>query len=128
MWLATDRKITFALSTALAVLLLVVSIAIVSTRRLVRATQWASSTALARGELRAFDDMVDEARADVRGFLLTGDDRYVRQYQAAMDSARLSLASLRDMAADDTAQQRALADLARLLVSALRILHHTHLP
>lgn len=114
MYRATDRKITIALSAALAVLLLVVVIAIVSTHRLVRATQWASNTALVRGELRAFDDMIDEARADVRGFMLTGDSAYLRQYATAIDSARGSLAALRRMTADDTAQTRAVAELGPL--------------
>lgn len=115
MYRATDRKITFALSAALAVLLLVAAIAIVSTRRLVRATQWASNTALVRGELRVFDDQVDEARADVRGFLLTGDSAYLRRCDTSMDSARISLAHLREMTADDEVQQRALVQLGALL-------------
>ena len=115
MSLATDRKITFALSTALAVLLLVVAIALVSTRRLVRATEWASGTALTRGEIRTFDDMLDEARADVRGYLLTGDSRYVKQYATTMDSARLSLATLHELLAGDSAQQRTVRDLGALL-------------
>lgn len=123
MSLATDRKITFALSTSLAVLLLVVAIAIVSTRRLMRATQWASNTALVHGELRAFDDMVDEARADVRGYLLTGDSVYLREYAVAIDSARYSLDNLRGLTTSDSAQQRMVRDLATLFdarVGALR--------
>lgn len=60
-----------------------------------------------------------DAEANQRGFLLTGRPEYIDPYQAAMSSVHDDIAELKQLTANDPAQQANLVSLERLVADEL---------
>ncbi|MCX6626367.1 MAG: CHASE3 domain-containing protein [Candidatus Solibacter sp.] len=65
--------------------------------------------------------MVD-AETGQRGYLLTGDDRYLQPYQAALANQSLARQNLRQLTADNSVQQVRVKQLDRLVEARLAVL------
>jgi len=58
---------------------------------------------------------MEDAETGVRGYLLTGDSRYLRRFQSALSNQRLARRNLRQLATGSSEQQARIAKLDRLL-------------
>jgi len=112
---AIRNKITLAIGSASAFVVVAAAIGFVSTRRLVRVADWVARAHDVRGELRALSRNISAASANSRGFLLTGDSAYYRRNRADVDSADAVLRHLRALAADEPGKQDRLTAMQGLL-------------
>lgn len=74
----------------------------------VESFEWVSHTLEVQRELTTFEAMMSEAESGQRGFLLTQDPGYLRQYTDATRDVRARLVYLRRLLADNSAQLRRL--------------------
>jgi signal transduction histidine kinase len=72
-----------------------------------------------------FRNLIDDAETGQRGYLLTGDDRYLAPYSAALSSIDGSRAKLRDLMAGHPEQQARLAALDEATAAKLAELRQT---
>jgi PAS domain S-box-containing protein len=66
-----------------------------------------------------------DAETGERGFLITGDERYLEPYQAGRAATQQRLASLATLAADDPSQEQRVAELGPLAANKLSQLERT---
>src|SRR5205085_460305 len=121
MGLSLERRIQIGFGIAVAIIVAVGAAALRSTEATVSSARWVAQTLQVRAELEAgFADLI-EAETGVRGYVITGDTTYLAPYHSARTTLHSRLAGLRDLTADNPAQQRrldalALAGLASVLV------------
>ncbi len=113
----------FAIS--LAILTIVGGIAYRNTVLLVEAT---SRRAHARSSVLAYEQAVSYVRDAVnaeRGYLITGDERFNREFLAAVAAAQKGLQKVRDMSAGDTGQLARLEEVEPLTRKVVEILRES---
>lgn len=79
------------------------------------AARWLTHTAQVRAAVQGVETDVSQAEAVGRAYLLTGRPRYAENYRGAIGAARLQLAAVRQLTADNAEQQRRLDQLGPLL-------------
>ncbi|GJG85886.1 hypothetical protein tb265_10670 [Gemmatimonadetes bacterium T265] len=79
------------------------------------AASWLAHTTQVRASVEGIETAVSQAEAGGRGYLLTGRPRYADAYGQAVTQARLQLAAVRRLTADNAQQQRRLDRLGPLL-------------
>ena len=60
-----------------------------------------------------------------RGYLLTGDERYLEPYEAALSQVQINLAGLKQMATGNAAHQQRLADIEALILKKEAVIKQT---
>jgi PAS domain S-box-containing protein len=106
---------------ALAGLLLVV-VGWISYRQMLRleeARELATHTLLVREEIEVLFSLIKDAETGQRGFILTGDAKYLEPYQAAIRIVPLHTTRLRQLTADNDTQQAQLVRLDGLVGAKL---------
>ncbi|HEX2781715.1 MAG TPA: ATP-binding protein [Gemmatimonadaceae bacterium] len=116
----TDRKISLAFIGGLIVFALTAFAALGAMQRLARDRALVAHTYDVRGALQQVDAGLRAAKSDVRSFLLTADSGYLAGYRANVDSAVRALAFVRQLTADNAAQQARLDTIGRLVDARLR--------
>jgi signal transduction histidine kinase len=109
-----NRQVTLGFVAALAVL---VGITVYAQSRVVAlegATAWVDHTHRVLEALGTVDDLLTEARADARGYLLSGLPAERIGYQRASDGVAGAIGVVRALTRDNIAQQRRLDTLSRL--------------
>lgn len=86
-----------------------------STRELIESNRWVSHTLEVLYELEQLRSNIMAAETSQRGFALTGDDRFLREYETAIRLTPASLARARELTSDNVDQQRQLDKLAPLI-------------
>ena len=84
-----------------------------------------SHTYAVRQELETTMRRLTDVESGARGFSLTGDERFLQQVTAGRDILREDLASLRQLTADNPAQQRELGVLEPQIDNAIRFVEAT---
>jgi PAS domain S-box-containing protein len=125
MALRTDRKIVLAVASASVFVVAVAIVGVVSTRRLLTDAERVAHTQEVRAELRELTAHIDAAKADVRGYLLTGDSAYVGRQRASVAASEATFQRLRQLTADDPEQQGRMAVMRGLLTSREAALEQT---
>ncbi len=82
-----------------------------STRHLAGQTEWVGHTHEVRAAIAGLLADLQEAEAGQLGFILTGDEGYLRRTLAAQEAVPGQVRALRRLTADNPAQQRAMQDL-----------------
>jgi signal transduction histidine kinase len=80
-----------------------------NTERLIDDAAWRQHTYQVIGEIRALAGALIDAQAGERGYLLTGDERFLAPYRSGRQGVAVHLATLRALTADNPRQQRRLA-------------------
>jgi len=80
-----------------------------------RAAAWTQHTGQVINTIKELDLAARRAESGQRGFLLTGDEDYLRPYQAALGRVSLLQGELQHLTADNPAQQERLRALAPIL-------------
>jgi signal transduction histidine kinase/CheY-like chemotaxis protein/CHASE3 domain sensor protein len=77
------------------------------------------------GDVEAIQSQVKDAETGQRGFLLTGEERYLEPYAAAVSALSGGFKTLRSQTADNPAQQRRIDSLEQLTTDKLAELAET---
>ena len=95
-----------------------------TTTRLVTTEKWVAHTQEVISTLEAGRAILADAETSQRGYLLTGEDPFLKDSQKAQTDARLWLVQLHNLIADNPEQQRRLAKLEPLISQRLDLLNN----
>lgn len=126
MKLSVGTKIWGSLGLLLLVVLGVGFVSLSTTGRLTEAATWATHTHRVQNRLADLSAAMLEVVAGQRGFVITGDDRFLENYDQAIRSLDGIVADLRQLTADNPDQQRNLDRVeatlkVRLVEARLRV-------
>src|SRR5713101_4576206 len=105
------NKIAASFGVALTVLIVVGSVSYDSTSRLIDSAGWVAHT---HQVLNGFDQvlgLLKDAETGQRGFIVTGEERYLEPYNSAREALNRKLTEVRTLTADNPAQQQRLSAL-----------------
>jgi PAS domain S-box-containing protein len=115
MALGTVQKITLVAAAAPIAVAAIVGLGAYGTRRLVTDRARVTHTYIVREELRAVIARVAAAKADIRGYLLTGDSTYLAQHVADVGETEAAFRRAEELTRDNAEQQQRLAVARKLL-------------
>jgi PAS domain S-box-containing protein len=115
MRLAPQQKLVTAFIAAALVSLAIGMLAYWGASRIRDDAVWAARKQQVAGALRAIFPIDADLLTAERGYVLTGDDAYLRMYHEAVASAGSTLRRARALTADDPSQQRRLQVITRLV-------------
>jgi methyl-accepting chemotaxis protein len=118
------RKIAVGFTAPVVILIVVGSVAYRSTNRLIDASQQVSHTHEVLTQLERVISTLKDAETGQRGYLLTGAERFLEPYTAAVQSIDLDLKNARKLIVDPS-QQRRLDALEPLVTARLESLRAT---
>jgi CHASE3 domain sensor protein len=81
--------------------------------------EWVRHTYLVVGKLQTVRIDITQAETGQRGFMLTGQDRYLKLYGAGVNQVRQDMTELRDLTSDNSRQQEAIQRLDPLIAARL---------
>ena len=84
-----------------------------------RDREWVRHTYLVVGKLQTVRIDITQTETGERGFMLTGQDRYLKMYGAGVDQVRQDMTELRDLTSDNAGQQEAIQRLNPLIAARL---------
>lgn len=84
-----------------------------------RDREWVRHTYLVVGKLQTVRIDITQAETGQRGFMLTGQDRYLKLYGAGVNQVRQDMTELRDLTSDNSGQQQAIQRLDPLIAARL---------
>lgn len=119
------KKIATALAASMLGLLVVASLAYGNIAKLTRTSGWVTHT---HQVLEAREDVVSllkDAETGQRGFLITGEPRYLAPYNDSVSALPRALGHLRELTIDNVPQQQRIADLDVLVASKMAELKQT---
>ena len=119
------RKLALGFAIAALTLLLVGISGYRSTQHLIENDRLVSHTHEVRRKLTDLTSFLKDAETGQRGFVITGDDPFLEPYRAALTEIARTVGELRNLTADNDAQQRRLAAVQPLIDGKLAELKRT---
>ena len=95
-----------------------------STTQLIGASEWRQHTYEVLGQLDAVLSQLQDVETGQRGYLLTGDEKYLEPYQNGLGKIDISLKEVRRLTADNPRQQRRLRHRCRICCFQRRTEQH----
>ena len=123
--MSVGNKISIAFVLVLVVLAAVGGVAYVNTQHLLDANRWVLHTHEVQEKLNAFLTSHLNAETRQRGYLITGEDRYLEPYDAALHDIQENLSALRSLTSDNVSQQQSLRKVRELSDAKLAELAET---
>ena len=121
-------KIGSGFGLALLALIIVGAVSYDSTIKLIDSAEWVRHThEVLNGLDEVFSGMKD-AETGQRGYVITGEARYLEPYQGAREVVDQKLKSLRELTADNPIQQQRLAAMEPLVAQQVRRTAGNHRP
>lgn len=117
--------ITAGIGMALALLIVNAAISYRNTQKIVENKGWVSHTHQVLTELESTLSTLKDAETGQRGYLLTGESRYLEPYQSATARLREKLDNLQRLTADNNRQQQRIHRLRMAIDSKLAELQET---
>ena len=114
-----SAKVSVGLAVTLLLLLVVAASALKSTRAISRAAGSVAHALDVESDISDLEVALVGAESSTRGFVLTGDERYLSAYKGSPALANQQLAGLRRKTADNPVQQRHIDVLGPLIASKL---------
>jgi methyl-accepting chemotaxis protein len=108
-------KIGAGFALALAILVAIGTVTYRSTSKLTETAEWVAHTYRVLDELEGVLSGMKDAETGQRGYILTGDEKYLEPYSGAQVSVDQGVKSLRDLTKDNVNQQRRLDILEPLI-------------
>lgn len=112
-------KITIGFGLALVLLLVISVVAHRNTRRLIETNRWVTHSEEVLTTLEAALSQIKDAETGQRGYVITGEERYLEPYHAAVGVVDQTLQKLRQLTVDNPSQQQRLAALEPLVKQRL---------
>ncbi len=125
MRLSIGAKIASGFGLALSILITIGVFSYHSTTRLIDSSDWVTHTHSVLNQLGGLLSSLKDAEAGQRGFVLTGEQRYLEPYQGAGQAAEQTLQELRRLTVDNPNQQRRLDVVEPLVASKFAELKET---
>ena len=125
MRLSIGAKIASGFGLALSILITIGVVSYNSTTKLIDSSDWVTHTHSVLNQLGALLSSMKDAETGQRGFVLTGEQRYLEPYQGAGQAAEQTLQELRRLTVDNPNQQRRLDVLEPLVASKFGELKET---
>lgn len=122
MSLTVEKKIAAGFAVMLAILLAVGFVSYRSTRKLIRDSNLVAHSHDVLDELEGALSAVKDAETGQRGFIITGDDEYLKPYTDALPHIDRRLERLRQLTRSDPEQPRNLSDLELKISEQLRLM------
>ncbi|HKR00974.1 MAG TPA: diguanylate cyclase [Pyrinomonadaceae bacterium] len=119
---SVEKKLAAAFGVMLAILLVVGVVSYRNTRKLIRDSNLVARAHDVQDELDAMLFVVQEAETGQRGYVITGNEDYLKPYLAALPNIHARLERLKELAAGDEGQQRRLAELERQVEEKFRLM------
>ncbi|HSF72653.1 MAG TPA: CHASE3 domain-containing protein, partial [Microcoleus sp.] len=119
------RQITAGIGMAVALLILNAATSYRNTLKLVENERWVSHTHQVLTELEATLSTLKDAETGQRGYLLTGEERYLEPYHSAIARINQQVVGLQQLTADNNRQQQRIRDLKIAINSKLAELQET---
>ncbi len=107
------------------VLMVVGGISYMNTAKLTDTAQWVNHTYKVLTKLRELFSTLQDTETGQRGYIITGEERYLEPYQAAVRNVDKLLLELKQLTVDNQAQQRRLETIGPLVVGKLDELKET---
>jgi signal transduction histidine kinase len=117
-----NRQVTLGFVAALAILLGITVYAQTRVVALEDATAWVDHTHRVLEALSTAEELLTNARAEARGYLLSGRQEDRARYRRAAHEASATMGPVRELTRDNVAQQRRLDTLSRLMDDNLGVL------
>jgi methyl-accepting chemotaxis protein len=118
-------KIGSGFGVALAALMVVGAVSFNSTAKLIDSAEWVGHTHEVLSELDSVLSAFKDAETGQRGYIITGEARYLEPYQGALEIVDQKLKHLRELTADNPIQQQRLTALEPLVNSKFAELQET---
>jgi PAS domain S-box-containing protein len=118
-------QITAGIAMALALLILNAATSYRNTLKLVENERWVSHTHQVLTEIEATLSTLKDAETGQRGYLLTGEERYLEPYHSALDRINEQVVGLQQLTADNNRQQQRIRNLKIAINSKLAELEKT---
>lgn len=113
-----NRQHRLALAGAAVAVLITIALALIGWRlhlTVLSSAKWVSHTQEVTRQLQTLLTLVTDAESGQRGFLLTGDDRYLAPYRAASATLDAELAEVARLTADNPSQRDRITRLAGIV-------------
>ena len=120
MRLTTRQKISAGFAAAV-LILIVGALSFRSTRRAMDAARWVAHTHQVLERLDALLTALVDVETGQRGYVITGEARYLQPYDAGMQRVEAHVAAVRQLTADNPRQQARLDSLAPLIAARLDV-------
>jgi methyl-accepting chemotaxis protein len=118
-------KIGAGFGLALAILVLIGAVAYRSTSNLIEAANQRAHTHLVLEQLENFFSHLKDAQLGERGYIITGEERFLEPYTVALEKIDQGLNEIRKLTIDNSNQWRRLQVLSPLVTSELAVLKKT---
>jgi methyl-accepting chemotaxis protein len=115
-------KIGSGFAAGLAVLVVVGAVSYNSTTKLIDSAEWVTHTHEVLADLNDLLGGMKDAWSGARGYLLTGEDRYLQPYHGTREAVQQRLQDLRKLTADNPRQQRRLDALQPVIADDFAVL------
>lgn len=119
------RKISSGYAFAIILAIAIGTIAYFSIGKLNQTAKWVDHTHTVLGELDKITSGIKDAETGQRGFLLTGDEKYLAPYNQANTLIERAIAEVRFLTSDNPGQQQRLTNLEPLVEAKLEELQET---
>ena len=123
--LSREIQLTVAFLIAFALLLLNSVLSLQAVRSLIASNQWVSHSYEVRMQLREVFSLVKDAEIGQRGYLITGDERYLEPYNEALPKINAAADQLQSLTADNENQQTRLIALREKIKNKIAELQET---
>lgn len=120
-----ERKITSIFGVTLLLLSIIGGISYWNTTRLTDTINWVTHTYLVIEQLESVSANITTAENSGRGYVITGQNRYLEPSEAAIDNLKQGVKSLRQLTSDNRRQQQRLDTLEPLITKRLAVLAET---
>ena len=118
-----EKKIAVGFGLLLAILLVVGFVSYRNTRKLIRDSNLVAHSHEVLDELEGTLSAVKDAETGQRGFIITGDEEYLRPYDAALPAIGRRLMRLKELTEGDTSQRLKLAELESKIADRLALIN-----
>jgi CHASE3 domain sensor protein len=122
MRLTIEKKIVAGFMVMLTILLAVGFVSYRNTRKLIHDGNLVAHSQDILDELEGTLSALKDAETGQRGYIITGDEEYLKPYKDALPLISQHIEQLRQLTASDLEQPRRLADLEQEIVDRLRVM------
>ncbi|MBD2777619.1 sensor histidine kinase [Iningainema tapete] len=119
------QQITLGLGIALVLLIANAIVSLYNIRRLIENERSVSHSHQVIAELEVTLSTLKDAETGQRGYLITGDDKYLQPYRSAISNITKNINSLKKLTTDNPNQQRKISTLEQAIATKLAELENT---
>lgn len=114
------KKLAITFGIILAMFLVVAAISYENMVKLAESEAWVEHTHEVLNTIEQCMSSIKDAETGQRGFVITGEDKYLQPYQGAEDAVQRRLEHVRELTSDNASQQQRLTDMEGLVTAKFK--------